>query len=269
MGDLGSMFGGLGMGRGDPANMFGTRGPFNGGDPSVNGGLLNQALSGGNTPQQQGYGIGDVGPFQQYRPNQGIQQGGYNQKFDISGPGAAESFWQQMKPQAQLPELPGLDPYYQRARERTAADVNKQIGARGMFGSSVGLDQLGNALGGLSAEQANREAQYALDRQRGQQSQTGLMGQLAGQAQAAQQGRIGDLWNYQMSLANQLAAPYLDQMNRLSEEDQALLQAALHPETGLAREAANQGYRTEERIWSDAERGAGLFGNLLGGIVGK
>ena len=260
---------GLGMGRGDPMNMFGTAGPFNGGDPSVNGGLLNQGLSGGNTPQQQGYGIGDAAPFQTYRPNQGMRPGGNNPAFNLSGPGAAEQYWQQMKPQGDLPGLPGLDPYYERARERTSGDINKQLGARGMFGSSVGMGMLGDALGGLGAEQANREADYALARQRGQQSQQGLMGQLAGQAQAAQQGRIGDLWNYQMSLANALSAPYLDQMNRLSEEDQALLQAALHPETGLAREAANQGYRTEERIWSDAERGAGLFGNVLGGIVGK
>lgn len=270
MGFLNNILGGGGGQNGDPMNIFGSAGPFNGGDPSVNGGLLNQGLSGGNTPQQQGYGIGDSPGFSPWNVGPGLQPGqGYNASFDISGPGAAESYWRGLQGKAfNAPVEANLDPYYTRARERTANDMNKQLAARGQFGSSIGTGMLGDALGGLSAEQANREADYQLRRAASEMGWMGGMGNLAGQAQAAQQGRIGDLFGYNMALGDRASQNYFDQMNRLLGDDQNAMQSAMAAEMGLADQALGQGYRGEERHKADADWAAGIFGKVLGGMAG-
>jgi hypothetical protein len=63
-----------------------------------------------------------------------------------------------------LDALPGLDLYYDRQRQKTTEDLNRQLMARGAFGSSRGTSMISDALVGLGAEQANREADYALNR---------------------------------------------------------------------------------------------------------
>ena len=78
----------------------------------------------------------------------------------------------------------GLDPYYDRARRRTSEDINSELAARGMHGSSAGMDILGEALGGLSAEQANREGDFRL-RAHGLQGQLGRGADISSAAGAA------------------------------------------------------------------------------------
>lgn len=85
----------------------------------------------------------------------------------------------------------GLDPYYKNAREVGMRNLNSQLAARGAYGSSVGLGQIGNMLQGLGAEQANRESQYHLDRLAEQRGWEGLQGQLA-QGADSSSGRIHD-----------------------------------------------------------------------------
>lgn len=118
-------------------------------------------------------------------------------------PGAAQNYWQQVQGQYgpggpgttnyseqayknfQKPNIandPGLDPYYQNAQKRLTEGINNQAAARGMFGSSGALNQLTEGMGNLAAEQANREAQYNLQRLGEQRAWEGLGGQLAGQA---------------------------------------------------------------------------------------
>lgn len=179
-------------------------------------------MSGGNTPQDWNQGIQNQ-PFQPYSTGPGTvpNPGGPNPSFDQTKPGAGESFfnqnqnaftqptqsgqyWQQVMgqyPNAPTtsnfsqteytnftrPDLaadPGLDPYYNRARTRLGKDLNRQFASRGMYGSSAALDQLSEGLGGLNAEQANREAQYNLQRMAEQRAWEQLGGQLAGQADA-------------------------------------------------------------------------------------
>jgi len=181
------------------------------------------ALSGGNTAQDWGQGIHNQ-PFQQYSTGPGTvpNQGGPHPSFDQTQPGFGESFFQQHQGQfgaptqagnwwgqvqARYPSAPqvsnnaqteysnftrpdlaadpGLDPYYDRARTRLGEDLNRQFASRGMYGSSSALDQLSEGLGGLNAEQANREAQYNLQRMGEQRAWEQLGGQLAGQADAS------------------------------------------------------------------------------------
>lgn len=78
----------------------------------------------------------------------------------------------------------GLDPYYDRARARSAGAINDQLAARGLHNSGKGVQALVDTDAALSAEQANREAQHHLATEQ-------LRGQLAGQADSAQLGRAG------------------------------------------------------------------------------
>lgn len=84
-----------------------------------------------------------------------------------------------------------LDPYFERARERTANDINSAFAARGMYNSSTATGALGDAMVGLSAEQAQQEANYDLARAAEDRAWTGLGGQLAGGADANALGQAG------------------------------------------------------------------------------
>lgn len=249
----------------DPFNIFGGRGPFGGGNPAASGGILNQGLSGGNTPQQHGYGISDQGQFQPYQTPMPAPHG-YGNQFNLSGPGAGEQQWAQSQGKFNQPthaeqywnqlqgQGPGLDPYYQHASQRLGGEMANQLAARGQYGSSAGMRQTGDALASLAAEQANREAQYGL--QKGQLAMgvdQDMLSRMAGGMQGAnlaqqlQEQRIGDLYGRQLGLADRLSGLYTGQMNQLIPEDQAAMEAAMMAESGLAQQALEQGYRGEER----------------------
>lgn len=112
----------------------------------------------------------------------------------FAAPGAGQQYWNQVQGNMNSPtassqyfdqfqqQEPGLGQYYDRAKERTAGSINDQLAARGGYGSSRGLGLLGDAMSGLEAERANREADYSL-----RQAQTG--GQLAQAADAANLGK--------------------------------------------------------------------------------
>lgn len=57
-----------------------------------------------------------------------------------------------------------LGTYYDHAKKRTSEDMNAQLAARGSFNTSRGVQQVGDALTGLEAERANREADHDLAR---------------------------------------------------------------------------------------------------------
>lgn len=94
-----------------------------------------------------------------------------------------------------------FSPYYDRAKERTLGSMNDQAAARGAYGSSQTMNNLQDASVAIDAEQANREAQYNLQRagvagqlgasadQQGL-NRFGMQGQLAGQADASEMNRM-------------------------------------------------------------------------------
>jgi len=86
---------------------------------------------------------------------------------------------------------PGLDPYYDNARRKAAEQINQQMAARGLWGSSAAGDMISEANVNLGAEQANREAQYYLDRLGEQRAWQGLGGDLASSADTSS-GRVAD-----------------------------------------------------------------------------
>jgi hypothetical protein len=76
----------------------------------------------------------------------------------------------------------GLGPYYEDAKRRAAESIRTAMSARGAYGSSATDDQISQAMTGLEAERANREADYNLQRLAEQRQWEGLGGTLAGAA---------------------------------------------------------------------------------------
>jgi hypothetical protein len=79
---------------------------------------------------------------------------------------------------------PGLDPYYDRAKERAMSDISREMAALGAYGSSTAQQMRGEALTDLSAEQANREADFRLRALAEGRGWEALGGQFAGQTES-------------------------------------------------------------------------------------
>lgn len=272
-------------------------------------------LSGGNTPQDWGQGIqnapfspyftgpGTVAGPDPYVGQRGMPSGPWTQlpqPMDQWSPGVAEQWQQQnqgffMQPGAsqdyyndfrsRMPSMandPGLDPYYERARGRLGEDINQQLASRGMYGSSTGMDMLSEGLGGLNAEQANREADYNLRRMAEQRGWEGLGGSLAGQAdQGELQRRLGGFGaaSQAQEFARQRARDYMgdvmgtsgmmsgmagDTYNDMLSSDAQLMQNAMMMETGLAQAALQASLYNQQRQKDDASWAKGMLGGGLG-----
>jgi hypothetical protein len=98
----------------------------------------------------------------------------------------------------------GLDPYYDRAKQRAMSDIERETAALGAYGSSAGQDLKREALTDLAAEQANREADFRMRQLAEERGWEGLGGQLAGQAGAQQLGRDAAMRQWDV-LGGQLA----------------------------------------------------------------
>lgn len=101
---------------------------------------------------------------------------------------AAQAYQEFQQRRPDLASDPGLDPYYQNAQRKALEGINQNAAARGVYGSSAAMDMGNEAITNLRAEQANREADYNLQRMAEQRGWEGLGGQLAGQQSASQLG---------------------------------------------------------------------------------
>lgn len=81
-----------------------------------------------------------------------------DKKYGLDGGDVVKNMTDSVSPDANLGR------YYQNAFLHGSGELNGQLASRGMFGSSVGLQMQSGLARDLSAEQANREAQYGLDR---------------------------------------------------------------------------------------------------------
>ncbi len=268
MGFIGSMFPGLAGGNSDLGTAGFLAGPL--GD-----------LTGGNTPQQHGYGINRPTEFTPYSTGPGLQDGngsgmegmdltqrGPGEQFfgatagSYLDPGAGEDFFKQTKGQygqagmgenfakdslgqfgggknpkvsensqsyfqefnankPSVAEEPGFGAYYDRAKTRSASGINKQLAARGLFGSTGGMDQIGQAMTDLDAQQANREADYNLSRLGEQRQWESLGGNLAGQADSNSMNQSQNALSWMQGLGNLANAGQGMQMSRLGQGQDA------------------------------------------------
>lgn len=130
-------------------------------------------------------------------------------KNDLNGPSALDQYWNGVSGKFNAPGVtnnaqtafnqfeqdrpnlvatPGLGGYYDDAEARTSANLNKQFAAKGAYGSSVDSGTVGSAVGGLEADRAKNEANYALARQN---TITGFDTAAAGAARGADASSLG------------------------------------------------------------------------------
>jgi hypothetical protein len=120
----------------------------------------------------------------------------------LGAQGQGEQYWNQVagamnqaSASEGLQKDPGLGAYYDRAKTRTAGDINNQLAARGSFGSSAGMSQISDAMVGLEAERANREGEFrqaqAQQSDQARMARLGMGGQMAQGAQGLGLQRLG------------------------------------------------------------------------------
>lgn len=206
---------------------------------------------------------------------------------------------------------PGLGAYYDRAVQRADSDINNQLAARGMYGSSGGLGRIMDANTDLRADQARHEADYNLQRLGEQRGWEGLQGQLAqgadqnslqnsgnqlawlqglgnlagnadmfgltrtqaGQnaanaSQGMEQNRFQSLLGNEMGMGNQMNGLMGNAYGDMLGNDQQLMQDSMGMGMGLASEALNQDYRTQQKIKDDSQWAMDMAGGAAGGMMG-
>lgn len=87
---------------------------------------------------------------------------GVQGKYNAGGPGYVSDAYKSFDAAVD----PNLGSYYDNAFDHAAGGINKQLAARGQYGSSTGMQQIGMAATDLNAARANREAAYGLERYR-------------------------------------------------------------------------------------------------------
>lgn len=239
--------------------------------------------SGGMTQSPQGFDFRSPGVGEQFFNQQQGQFAGptrTGQQFEgaqqtFGQPGQGEQYFNQVQgkfnqPRAtqqqyqQFQARPEFGDYYDRAEQRTVGSMNDQLAARGAYGGSAGMDQIGQALADLNAQRANREADYAL-----QAAQTG--GQLAQAADAnrrADLGMFGDLAFGAQGLEQQRA------MQGLQGAQMADQQALQNTMSGMQAASTAQGlHRQRGRdymsdLFAPTSALAGLHQGAMQGIIG-
>jgi hypothetical protein len=167
-------------------------------------------------------------------------------------PGAsnrADEFYQQFL--GQIPDFksdPGLQPYYDRAREKSAEDINRQMAARGMWGSSAAGGMIGEAMPDLGAEQANREAEYYLNLLGEQRNWQGLGGQLAGSADTSSRGKAANELAWTQGLSDIANSGQELELARAGENRQ---QTALGADIFRSADDVTNRQAQTERDWVD------------------
>lgn len=144
--------------------------------------------------------------------------------------------------------------YYANAQRLQDNDINKQMAARGQFGSSNAVGQISNADTNLAAQQANANAQYGLQRAQlggslaggadaqsnaASQNQLGWtqgLGNLAFEGQQTGANRYQQGFQNDMSLANQLSGMEGANYGAATQNDQSLMNDAMNAQNGYLTE---------------------------------
>jgi hypothetical protein len=107
----------------------------------------------------------------------------------------------------------GMGAYYDHAATQATEDINRALAAQGLMGSSYGAAEMGTALAGLRAEQAQREGDYYLREQQlaGQLAQGADRGFLDSYLAGGQLAQMADQSGLQQTLGGAQLAGQADQ----------------------------------------------------------
>lgn len=111
-------------------------------------------------------------------------QGKFNTQGQYGGPNLAAESYNRTVGQIPGSLQPSFDKAFDRAKETAVGDANSQAAARGAYGSSQALNNVGNVITDIEAQRANRASDFALQDSQNQANWQGLAGQ---QGRAADQ----------------------------------------------------------------------------------
>lgn len=117
----------------------------------------------------------------------------------LSGPGYSENYYKQHGNDLMTPSASeklyaegdaGSNPYYNYAEQQSTNSINAAERARGGFNSGAALSEIGNASANLRGQQAHELGQLAGQADTAKEGRYGLTGQMADTAQSQEQNRI-------------------------------------------------------------------------------
>jgi hypothetical protein len=115
-------------------------------------------------------------------------QGKFNTQGQYGGPNLAAESYNRTVGAIPGSLQPTFDKAFDRAKETAVGDANSQAAARGAYGSSQALNNVGNVITDIEAKRADRASQFALQDSQNQAAWQGLAGQ---QGRAADQSEMG------------------------------------------------------------------------------
>lgn len=165
---------------------------------------------------------GALETFQKEHGNQPLEQSGYanwldKNRIDPNKQTMTQDFASRTLGQGHGVGDADFDKYYDRSEQNATQKLNDQLSARGTYGSSVGLGQIGSMLADMEGNRARDKAQYGLQRSADDRGWTETQGGLAssadtsglnqwavaGGAEAKASSEANDRWGMAMSAADQ------------------------------------------------------------------
>lgn len=150
----------------------------------------------------------------------------------------------------------GLGPYYDRAKQRASADINRELSARGSFGATAGIGMIGQAMTDLEAARANREADFRLEAagQSDQHRMARLLGggQLGIMGQQAHDQRISGGLELAMG-ADAMGISRMATGAGIAGNSQLAKENRINTGVSNAQQAAGMGMEAIEQSWTNAQ----------------
>lgn len=113
-------------------------------------------------------------------PNSNSPKGSNTNTF--GGPGSGEQFWNQIAGtfnQKAGPQQQQFDKYWDRATDKAVGSAESAAAARGSYGSSAQLNNVGNVIADMNANRARDQSQFSLQDSANQRAWTQTFGDLA------------------------------------------------------------------------------------------
>lgn len=250
------------------------------------------------TPGKNGY-TPTTAPYGMDQSNPGVQEQYWNQNQNLwnkgmsAGPGQGEQFWNQVQGnynKASQDLTPQFNQYYDQAKSTAMGDANKQAAARGVYGSSQALNNVGNVAADVEGQRAKASTDFMFNNAANQNQALSNYGnmafgaqgmnnnrnamdltalnsgyQAAGQAQNQRNNRVQGQFNNAQSMAG-MYLPFLqNQQNGMLQNDQDLYTGATNAGPAATQQALNQQQTNRQQNSQDLGMGLSLYGAFGGG----
>lgn len=139
------------------------------------------------SPNQNGY-TPTTAPHGMDQSNPGVNQQFWNQNQNLwtkgafQPPGQGQQFWNQVQGgfnKGAQDLTPQFNQYYDQARDSATGEANKQAAARGVYGSSQALNNVGNIAANVEGQRAKASTDFMFGNAANQRANLGQYGDLA------------------------------------------------------------------------------------------